>query len=524
MLSITMRGSRGRRAFAAALAAAALLVTAGCNGSSKGSAGSPASADDFDPNGVLRIGVEFGQMTPLDPIDDTGVTTPAGYLADLIYGHMLGEGDTVDQSTPGLAEEWSTPDDSTIKLTLRDDVKFSDGTPLDAAAVKFSWERCKNDDGFKLDQFQALDTVTADDETHVTVTLSKPIAGVWVNYLLRQGVYCMPIVSPTAVDKGDDFEARPVGAGPYMVDQNKPGQLVTLVRNPEFYDPSQQTFKEIQFIQTATGPATVTALNSGQIDLAAVAPSQYRAVTGRNEVVQGESSLITHINMCTTEGPLASADARKAVLAAIDPDEINKAIYQDEFTVDRQVLPEFNPFYSEAGADENKFDLDTAKELAKSSGLAGQSIDLMYFSISPDWATMSELIKSQLTKIDVTVNLIPSQNIFADKLAQKPDMDIWVWFPESIPTTLAPGQINNTCGTDDPTLNEALGSIYRADQAAAAEAWDTVQSTVSDQALVLPLLNNTSAIAHSDKVIGDFVLPKNGFWLLDWTKIGMAKN
>jgi ABC-type transport system substrate-binding protein len=523
---IRLSGSRSRtRALGAAITCVALLIVTGC-GSSGDSGGGNNNADaKFDPKGVLKVGVSFGQVTVIDPNDDSGLPAPAGYWSNLIYGTNIGEGETVDKGVPGLFTEWSTPDDNTINLTLRDGVKFSDGTPFNAEAVKYSWDRCKADDGFKLDLFLAMDSVTAVDETHVEVKLSLPYAGVWTDYLIRQPVYCMPIVSPTAAKaEGDKFGDKPIGAGPYMLESYVAGQKLTLVPNPEFYDKTQQTFARIEFIQTAPGPATITALASGQIDLAAVTPGQFAALKQQNiDVVSGPASTVFHINMCTGEGPLADPDARLAIMHAIDPDEINQAVYKGEYTVDSQVVPPFYPYFSSDQA-ESEFDLDQAKELADSSGLSGQTIDLMFFSISPDFATMAELIKSQLAKIDVDVNLIPSQNIFADKLAQKPDMDLWAFFPASVPTTLAPGQINNTCGTDIPELTAALKDVYRADATAAQAAWDTVAKAVSEQAPVVPLLSSIGAMARTDRVAGEIVLPKDGFWGLDWSKIGIAAN
>ena len=136
---------------------------------------------------------------------------------------------------PGLAESWEVArDGKSYTFKLRKNVKFHDGTPFDAAAVKFTFDRIQEPLGAPgvarafLGPYDGADIV---DASTVRVRLKQPYAP----FLRMVGLSPLAPLSPTAVQKmGQDFSRKPVGTGPFMVKEWVPKSHVTLVRNPDY--------------------------------------------------------------------------------------------------------------------------------------------------------------------------------------------------------------------------------------------------------------------------------------------------
>src|SRR5262245_52495850 len=121
------------------------LLAVGCGGNDSDSqsddaAGVPPAVNDVDPNGVLRIGTQLTSGTANVQFDLPKAVSPAPPLTLLVYDTLLRArpGGTYES---GLAKSATVVDPQTIKVELNPGIKFSDGTPLDAEAAKFSIER-----------------------------------------------------------------------------------------------------------------------------------------------------------------------------------------------------------------------------------------------------------------------------------------------------------------------------------------------------------------------------------------------
>ena len=142
-------------------------------------------------------------------------------------------------------------------------MQFSDGTKLDAAAVKASLLHNK-----KNSQLTTLtthmDSVDVVDPLTVRVNLkddqSTPF--LYVMGLSRDGM----IESPKAMD---DLDKHPVGSGPFMLDSFTPGEGMVLKKNPKYWDKSNYDFPGIHFLQAAVGPPGVASFKAGDLDLVA---------------------------------------------------------------------------------------------------------------------------------------------------------------------------------------------------------------------------------------------------------------
>ncbi|GAB5377266.1 MAG: hypothetical protein AcusKO_37280 [Acuticoccus sp.] len=209
-----------------ALALAAFVAGAG-----------PAAAQT--PPGVLVVG-QVAEPKSLDPHVDTAVNDFR--ILVNVYDGLVRYKDGTLEVEPSLAESYEVSDDGLVyTFTLRDGVTFHDGTPLDAEAIVFNFERMLDENHPYHDTgpfplsffFSAIDTVEAVDGKTVRFTLKEPYAPFLSNLAYPTGL----IVSPEAVKThGKDFGRNPVGTGAYKFAEWQSNSRVVVEKNPDYWD------------------------------------------------------------------------------------------------------------------------------------------------------------------------------------------------------------------------------------------------------------------------------------------------
>ena len=135
--------------------------------------------------------------------------------------------------SPGLAKSATVVDPQTIEVELQPNVKFSDGTPMNAEAVKFSIERTMasgNVGAVRAELLPDRGSITVNSPTKLTITLKTPIAGQFYNLLANGETF---VVSPTAVQSGTSLDEKPVGAGPFMLESFTPETVGDVREEPQ---------------------------------------------------------------------------------------------------------------------------------------------------------------------------------------------------------------------------------------------------------------------------------------------------
>src|SRR5262245_30749165 len=156
----------------------------------------------IDKTAVLRVATAIGDQggTAFDP-SHMQASPYNNMFMDLIYDVMIH--DTPDgKGSPGLATSWKTIDPSTAELTLRKGVKFSDGSPFNAAAVKDAWTRAAAaDQSFDPTTVRAMTTVDAVDDNTVRVHFSQPVAQAFLDLDVHHSAV-LAVPSPAAAAAG----------------------------------------------------------------------------------------------------------------------------------------------------------------------------------------------------------------------------------------------------------------------------------------------------------------------------------
>lgn len=306
---------------------------------------------------VLAIGGESDNG--FDPITGWGT-----YGNPLFQSTLLRRG--IDLETiPDLATEWSLSDDRKVwTVKLRDDVKFSNGTPVTAEDVVFTFEQAKN--GANSLDLTVLEKVEALDDNIVQFTLSKP----WITF--TEAFYTLGIVP--AAEYGADYARKPIGSGPYKLVAWNEGEQLIVERNDAYYG-DKAPFAKITFL-FAGADSGLAAAHAGAVDLVAV-PSQladvipdgFRAIPVRTVDNRGISMPYTapkEIGSRKIGNPVTSDPAiRKAINMGLDRQIIIDVALQGHGT------PAYGPADNLPWAGKNEqieFDLPAAQALLDQAG------------------------------------------------------------------------------------------------------------------------------------------------------------
>ena len=219
--------------------------------------------------------------------------------------------------SPLLAERWEvSPDLRTITFYLRKGVKFSNGEPFNAQAVRFSFTRAAGDKSTNKDKrtFAAMESVSAVDEHTVVIINKEPDP----DFLFYMGQATAVIVEPKSADGNN---ARPVGTGPYELDNWAKGSSITLKAWPGFRNASAIRIKRATFRFISDPAAQVAAVLAGDVDaFPRVAPrgaSQFKANPRLQTLITG-SRAKTVLAINNARKPLNDVRVRRAISMAID--------------------------------------------------------------------------------------------------------------------------------------------------------------------------------------------------------------
>ena len=278
-----------------------------------------------------------------------------------------------------LADDWTISDDGlTYTFTLRDGVKFSDGTKLTADAVKTSFEAAI----YNLGQYNGsygkltsiIATMEAIDEMTFVMTLSQPYYAT-LNDLTMSNP--LSIVNPAGLNEDmtpkDDFATQTMGTGPYMYTGDTDGTTYSFIRNPYYWGetPEVDNFK-IKVIED--NDAKVLALRSGEIDViigsSRLSYDAYIELSGDSNFGTGindTGTLTRYVGMNLAKEPFDDINVRRAVAYALDRETLCSSVFQG-IELPAETLFETSRPYCDVEQTTYTFDLEKANALMEEAG------------------------------------------------------------------------------------------------------------------------------------------------------------
>ncbi len=353
---------------------------------------------------------------------------------DQIYNRLAKNQPGTTTLAPALATAWSaSKDGKTWTFKLRPGVKFHDGTPFNAAAVQFNVERWwdprhpygyrsagKTYDpwqrlfgGFKGSPDSLLQAVRTPNPATVEFVLKQPFAA-FPNAI---GSSFFGIASPTAIQKAGAAYGTAgsiaVGTGPFIFQEWRTGDRITLKKNPTYWQPGFPKTDQL-VIRFITDPAARLAqLRAGQIDFTIdLAPDQ-QAELARDpnlDVVLRPSFNLGFLALNPTYKPLADVRVRQAIAHAINRPQIVQSFWGSLGIHDAHFLPPSLAWANAPNLTPYAFDPATAKQLLTAAGYPnGFDLELWYMPVSrpyfPTPKPISEAFAADLNAVGIRVSL-----------------------------------------------------------------------------------------------------------------------
>ena len=250
---------------------------------------------------------------------------------------------------PQLASAWEWTDDKKgLVLNLRRGVKFHDGEPFDAAAVKFSVERHLTTPGStRKSDISAISGVEIIDDHTAKVVLSAPFAPLLAQLAGSAGTMISPKAARVA---GDNFGSRPVCAGPFKFVERVAQDRIVVERFADYWDKDKIGLDRIVYLPIPDSTVRLANLQSGGLDMIErVAATDLPAVRNELATVIGLGYNGITINLANGErakNPLGQdARVRQALELAIDRAALNEVVFNGEFEPGNQWVAPANPYY-----------------------------------------------------------------------------------------------------------------------------------------------------------------------------------
>ena len=351
---------------------------------------------------VVVLGMVL-EPTSLDP-----TTAPSAAIGEVVHYNVLEGLTKINASgavTALLAEDWtSDPDGKSYTFRLRKDVKFQDGTPFDAEAVKFSFERAKADGSTnkaKKGVFDNISSIATPNPHLVILTLNNPDA----TLPFRLGENTAVILSPKSAATAS---TQPIGTGPFKFDSWQKGSAITLVRWDGYRDVAAIKLKRVTFRFINDNAAQVAALLAGDID----GMPRFGAVQNLAQL-QADKRFVVEIGSTAGKGllainnkkkPLDDVRVRRALMHAIDRQAFIDGVLEglakpigshaaptDVGYVDLTGLYAFNP--------------DKARALLKEAGVS-TPLNLTLTLPPPSYARKGgEVVAAMLAKVGINAKI-----------------------------------------------------------------------------------------------------------------------
>jgi peptide/nickel transport system substrate-binding protein len=522
----------GSAATAAGLAVARLDAVAAAGGAHAVS--SQVLNQEIKPGGTLTYGLNFdfdGHLDPQQTNFDSVIRVTLNICEPLVWMP------TATDIVPGLAESWEvSPDGTEYTFHLKKDVKFHDGTPFNAQAVQFTFDRVIAADkaeaqggtpdpekvivaGQSHDQIGTYDHSEIIDDYTIKMVLSQPFAP----FLSGLNGY-LGIVSPTAVQKmgNTGFDRAPVGTGPYIFKEWVEADHCTISRNPDynwgssfFAHQGAAYFDEIVYKiipDNAVRTGTISSNETQYID--AVDPLQLQDLQDNPDAdvvrqPQPGSGYTLLINIARKDSATADIKVRQAMEYGLDKDGFNQSVYGGAY--EPAASPLMKPTFAYDPATEKVYTFDTkkAEQLLDEAGWVkngdirekdGKKLEL-YFPIidRPDDNAQATFIQGAYRAIGIDVKVDP-QELAAARQTIRVDKNYdlaTMWFSYADPDVLRTifysknKDAFNRAQYDNPEVDKMLeDAAASSDPEVRKDLYSKIQMKVLNDAVVVPLVDS----------------------------------
>lgn len=351
--------------------------------------------------GKLRVAI-LADVVNYDPAQFSSQNFP---LIKSLYDSLI-EYTPEGQAIPSLASAWTVGAGNTsVTLTLRRDVTFHSGAPMNAEAVSATLKKAA-DPKLGKNLFATMATVkdwTVVDPYTIRLNFSSPMPEKQITDLLQ-------FISPIDPAGIADVEAKPAGTGPYMLAERVLGQRVRMVVNPKYWRAEKPILNEVELTFFSDNQSANAALESGGTDMiyGGDSRSALRLRAAGYQLVQGPGPLVQVFRINSTRGPFRNAKFRQAFNFLMDRQAILQVGYAGLGEITALPWAPASPAADKGYNTRYAFDLDKGRALLKESGLSQAEMNgwkIMVDAGNPSSMAITQVVQSTLAKVGVAVEL-----------------------------------------------------------------------------------------------------------------------
>ena len=502
--------------------------------------GTPATADQVKQGGTLVMALS-SEPDALDP------TTSRSLYSRYVFNAMCEKLYDVNQDTkvvPQLASALPnlSSDGKTVTIPLRSSIKFADGTPFNAAAVKKTLERHLTMAGSgRKSELGPIASIDAKDDTTVVLHLNKPFSPLLGALTDRAGM----ILSPKAIDSlGDKFSQAPVCVGAFKFAKRVPQTEIDLVKDPNYYDASKVFLDGIKY-RIITDPSIRAAnLRSGDVQVAdSISVNDVQSLKGTQGMTVLSSPSLGYQGLTFNVGNVdgvgtpakprntpwsKDARVREALQYAIDRKALVQTVFNGFYHAACSPISPSSEFASDASNACPEYSVDKAKQLLKEAGVTTPLEIPILASNNSDTLRLVQAIQAMVAqaginlKIEATEysSLLDQQDAGKFELLQlgwsgriDPDANITVF--------LKTGGGLNVSGYNNPKLDDLLDQARTTnDVAERRKLYGEAVGVIQKDSPIVYLYRQSNISAFSQAAKGVQVFPDG---VVRLTHAGLSK-
>ncbi|QSZ47750.1 ABC transporter substrate-binding protein [Arthrobacter sp. D5-1] len=432
-------------------------------------------------------------------------------------------------TSPGLATGVENPDPLTWIYTIRQGVKFHDGTEMTADDVVASLSRHLDPEvgSFWASSYQNVESIEKTGDYEVTVTTTRP------DYVFNSSLVGAPGVVESAAtleEAGKDYGNSKTGVnctGPFQFDQWEAGESITLKRFDDYWDPDLKAkSKQVTFTMLPDATSRINAFQTGEIDGGFAIPSNAIDILKANKdagsLYFGNDTSVQSMVFTNLAGTFQDVRVRKALMMAINRDALIKAAEQgyakntDALTT-RSVWKDVPAATADEAFDgllSTPYDLEEAKKLVKEAGAEDSKFVFATASLNAAFDITARAIASAAKEIGLEPEIQTMSNdkyttLFSDPEARKNvDLLVTSWYlsstePLEMYSVLRTGDFSNYGGWSNAEFDDLVNSAYSVqDPEARGKLTGQAAKLASEEVVWGPLYETVTSMWLGKRITG----------------------
>ena len=450
-----------------------------------------------------------------DPTSTNAINTGDRWgltFANILYEQLARVDATTGKVEPVLADSIETSDDGlTITVKLKSGIKWSDGEPLTARDVAFTYNTKAVKDNGSADALwiddKQIDITALDD---LTVQFKLPsysaaaISGIVTEtFIIPEHVY------PAGTDFSGNELPSYIGSNGYKLDEYKRGEYIKFVVN-ENYHGTKPAIDNLVLRIVSNADTVKAALQTGEVDASYVVPAQIPDLASSPVTAYPyPEGRVAYVGVVVPKVP--NKELRQALFYALDRAQIAKAAWLDpaNYELAYTILPPTNT-WATTDVEQYTQNLDKAKELVAQSGIANPTLTLGYSGGDLQAQAEVAVIQAQAAAVGITIQLTPNDNYY-DEIEKGANSSIDLFIggyimgidPDAYGALFRSDGSWNYFSYGNPDVDAAFvaGAAAHTD-ADRHVAYDKVQSLIADDAVFYAIADNLKIIAINDRIGG----------------------